>query len=217
MNKYVNQFLGMKCAGDVLNVVSPLGNKSEKEITEAMAMLRLIKPIVLKNPMNYILYDLCAGNALTSIIGVYRTPIGFANAVDIKPRGREYHKVKRFEYSKENLHSFHIPYGVDTAIISAIHPCKNLAIRVIDIYLESNVKYLMLMPCCGDSSSVHKYDKFIEEKLGKYVAWVYYLRDYLIKCLGIGNEDYKVRVLQDNFVESPCNLILTCEWKNPEE
>jgi len=37
---YLQKFLALRCSGDVLNVVNPLGNKAEKEISESMACLR---------------------------------------------------------------------------------------------------------------------------------------------------------------------------------
>lgn len=37
-NRYLDEFLSLKCAGDVLNVCSPIA-RAEKEISEAMAVI----------------------------------------------------------------------------------------------------------------------------------------------------------------------------------
>ncbi len=109
MNKYLEQFLSLNCSGDVLNACLPINNPS-KEITEAMAMIRQIKPIVLANKMRFALIDLCAGNALTSIIAVHLLPIKGALAIDLKPVQRPHREnVKRFVYLKGDIYAKEMP------------------------------------------------------------------------------------------------------------
>ena len=98
MNKYLNHFLSLKCSSDVLEVVNPLGNKAAKEITESMAVIKHIKRIAIAEKHKYGLLDLCAGNALTSVLAVHLLPIKGAIAVDKRVRNRKWDMVKRFKY-----------------------------------------------------------------------------------------------------------------------
>ena len=131
---YTNEFLGLQCSGDVLNVCSPLGNKSQKEITESMGMIKRIRSIFLSNPMEYSMVDLCAGNALTSVLAVHLLPVEVARAIDIKPRKRKWNKAKRFIYDELDIYRETIfdCIGCNTVII-CVHGCKDLARRVIEI------------------------------------------------------------------------------------
>src|SRR3989304_618388 len=52
--KYINQFLNLKCSGDILNVVAPIPSK---EITESMGIIRLIKGLTIKEPMKWAAVD----------------------------------------------------------------------------------------------------------------------------------------------------------------
>ena len=97
---YLNEFLKLKCCGDILNIVNPV-QRIEKEISEAMGLLKIIKKIALKDPMKYTLYDFCAGNALISVTAVHLLPIKYAYAIDKRKRNRNWEKVKRFEYVGE--------------------------------------------------------------------------------------------------------------------
>jgi hypothetical protein len=102
INEYVDKFLSLKCSGDVLNSVSKSG-KSEKEITESMAIIKHLKKIVLLEPMKYTVVDLCAGNALTSVLSAFMFPVKEAIAVDKNRRKGHYENVKRFVYYERNI------------------------------------------------------------------------------------------------------------------
>lgn len=66
---YVSEFLSFKCAGDVLNIVNPV-KRAEKEISESMAIINKLRPLVLADPMKYTLIDMCAGNALANLFNL---------------------------------------------------------------------------------------------------------------------------------------------------
>ena len=201
MSHYINEFLGLKCSGDVLNAVAPVSN-SAKEISEAMGIIRQVKKIVLPEPMKYTLVDLCAGNALTAIIAVHLLPILKAIAVDKKPRVRPGHRlVKRFEYVQADLNDFDsverlIERAGDRIILTACHPCGELAWRAIRTYQTfSECKHLILMPCCHGQ---HTMPQIVDEKMGKYLAW----------CLALAME-CNGNLIEDNHVISPCRGIIT--------
>ena len=165
--RYLEQFFSLKCAGDVLNAVAPVTNGA-KEITEAMSAVRALKPIMLHEPMKYGLLDLCAGNALGSILAVHVLPVRWAVAVDKTPRARHHEIVKRFEYVEGDVTDLdslddarlrlHREGGARDLLLSAvppftilaIHACSGTAKRIVELYkLIPSAKALVMIPCCG--------------------------------------------------------------------
>lgn len=199
---YVSEFLSLKCAGDVMNVVSPLGHNTKKEITESMGMIHKIKEIVLKEPMKYDILDLCAGNALTSVLSCFLLPVKVTYAVDKRPRTRRWNLAKRFNYVNEDIYRCNEEWVCDPSkIIISVHPCKDLANQVVKIYNTSDwAKHLVLMPCCKGTPKVG-FSNFLNEKLSTYERW----------CLSLlaSIKDSKVNMYQDKKIESPCNIIIT--------
>ena len=168
MSAYVKEFLSLKCSGDVLNVVNPLGSKAQKEITESMAIIKKMKGIFLEQPMKLNLYDLCAGNALTSVLSVFLLPVLKAYAYDVKGRNRNWENASRFKYTLSNIYKLDpSTIGPDSVIIS-VHPCSKLAVRVCEIFNESSAKHLFLMPCCVGSYKT-SFGMPLQKKLGKYL------------------------------------------------
>jgi len=162
--KYIAMFLRLRCAGDVLNVVSPIQNIT-KEITESMAVIKYIKRITIKQPMKYTIYDLCAGNALTSVLSVFMLPVKNAVSIDKKDRKRKWHLADRFKYLVKSIYDIKIREIEKDSIIISVHPCTSLAKEVIRIYNESSAKYLIIVPCCV--GKIKGLPEFITNKLGK--------------------------------------------------
>jgi hypothetical protein len=195
---YVSQFLSLKCAGDVLNIVNPLGSGAEKEISESMGIIKHLRDIVLTNPGKYKIYDICAGNALTSITACHLLPIRGAAAIDILHRDRQWDKVKNFEYKFEDIFSLSSDFIEEDSIIIGVHACRKLAKRIVDLYKQSKAKYLILMPCCeGGLSGQYQ---LICDKLGKSLTWCLELA---IMCDG--------KMYEDNHILSPKNIIIVAE------
>ena len=172
-NHYVEKFLKLRSSGDILNVVHPV-NKMQKEITESMAIIKQLKKVVLKEPMKYTVYDLCAGNALTSVISTFLLPIKKAIAIDILPRKRKWFLAENFEYQTENIYSIDPSTFDENSIIIGVHTCTSLANRIIELYQKSKAKHLILMPCCV-GQVVNDYPQIVREKLGKYLLWSWQL------------------------------------------
>lgn len=197
--QYIKDFLRLKCCGDVLNVVHPLGNKTHKEITESMGMIKKIKGLFISNPMKYNLLDLCAGNALTSVLAVHLLPVKKATAIDIKLRNRRWGNAQRFEYINDNIFNPLLEDFIDeNTIIVSVHACSNLAHRIVEIYKKSKAKALFLMPCCLGRLE-HKYPQVIEDKLGNYALWAWDLARDL--------ENYNL--VEDKNIMSPKNIIIS--------
>lgn len=194
---YVSEFLSLRCAGDVLNVLNPI-TRAEKEITESMAMIKQIKKIALKEPMKYTLIDLCAGNALTSALSVFLFPIHEAIAIDRKKRNRKWGLIKRFTYLEAELYpETDIGCFNNNIVLTATHACGDAAYLAVDLYNKlPEIKHLVLMPCCIGQRRNNIPD-FMVQEIGKYKAWAY---DLSLSCRG--------RIIIDKKCLSPCNAII---------
>jgi hypothetical protein len=205
--RYLDMFLSLHCAPDVLGVCGPM-KESTKEISEALAVTTRMRKWVLKEPMKYKIMDLCAGNALSSVLAVMSLPITWAYAIDKKPRKRDWEKVQRFDYLVKDIYDPTVLDLVnDCTIITSIHPCKNLAMQVIDLYNQSSAPYLILIPCCVQKNAVdrERIPTIIREKFGTQEQWAYILASKI--------EGSEVNVMQDKYCLSPRNMVITAARK----
>lgn len=213
---YVSSFLKLKCAGDIINILNPVPNL-EKEITESYAILRKIKPLILAKKNKYNVLDLCAGNALTSVMAAFILPIHYAVAVDKKKKIRDYSKIRKFKYVEENIYEefvegyLHIgdknPALKDAernTLIIASHPCKH-AVKIIDLFNNSIAKALCIVPCCNGSYLSLLGSSFLHTSgMTKYDVWTYYLASLIDKKA-------KVTITTDHNIYSPKDNIIYAE------
>jgi len=212
MMRYLDYFLGLRCAPDIMAAVGRIC-KPSKEITETMSILRGVRSISLKDKMKYTLVDLCAGNCLNSITAIHFLPLKYAIAVDIRDRKDRItkrnrysteHSVDRFEYVQANIFEDEINIPEHSIIVST-HPCSNLAKRVIEIFEEAeNAKAMFIMPCCHGKPEKFSVPTLIGDKLDSYEVWCYYLYNM------ISVKSKKIR--HDNKVLSPKNIVISA-WK----
>ncbi len=202
MSRYLEEFFGLKCAGDVINAVTPL-NRAAKEITEAMGVVRRLKPFFLNHPMQLTLVDLAAGNALTAILAAHLLLVKMAYAVDRDPRHRPGHaKVERFEYLQVDLNtldSCERPWCLGDMVFASVHPCASLATRIVDLYLATpRAVGLVLMPCChGPQDTPKRVPTAFRQRITGYEAWAWWLA-----------ERARGDLFVDKNVLSPCNAIV---------
>ena len=199
MSEYVNRFLSLRCSGDVLNVTGRL-REPEKEISESMGIIKHLKPIVLAEKMKYTLIDLCAGNALTSILAVHMLPVKSAIAIDRQRRGGHYDKIQRFAYVEDDIENG--SYHSESLILIAVHPCKT-ADTIVKIFNDhKNLKHLIMMPCCnGSYQDIVGYGWLHEDKkVSAYDLWTLHLARNI--------QDARVKVVTDRKVLSPKNNII---------
>lgn len=180
----LNEFLSLRCAGDVINAVAPLRNPC-KEISESMAVVRRLKPFFLQRPMELCLVDACAGNALTGILAVHLLPVCWVRVMDREPRRRPGHvRVKRLDYVEHTFGDVARdviragscrwwPGSVRPAagyILTATHPCGT-ASTLVDIYRQDErcVGLVMLLCCKGQLPIT--VPQAVVDKIGKYEAW----------------------------------------------
>jgi len=194
MNTYNKQFEKLNCYTDIIDILSPIPNE-EKEISESLSIIKKLKKIVLKNKFKYDVWDLCAGNALTSTIATFTLPIHKTYAVDTYTRKREWEKINNFEYLTKDIFTITNQLFKNESIIIAIHPCKNLAKQICNIYNDSyRVRHLILMPCCiGQFRRKNK--NLINNN---YYEWCIYLNERVDGYLTI-----------DKKCLSPKNVIIT--------
>jgi len=186
MNKYLSQFLQFKCAGDVINTTAPV-QKMGKEITEAMAIRKQLRKIVLPEPMKYTVLDLCAGNGLAGILSVFTLPVKHCISFDKARRERPGFKT--------------VKLGIypDSIIVSS-HPCGELAKKIIGIYnRDKGVKALILIPCCLSPSKGFSLPHLVTDRFSPYDQWSMYLYQ---KCQG------KKQCVKDTHILSPANNVI---------
>jgi hypothetical protein len=195
---YTDHFLALDCAGEVLNSVMPMP-RPEKEISESMALLRVVRGLTLAQPGVFDLVDLCAGNALTSILAAHLLPVRWSYAVDEKPRFR--HRPQRFSYLDGDVRegvasTWAMAIGASSggsSIVVSSHPCGSLATAVLDYFVNTDsAKLLAILPCCvGPLDMSLPGVSAIRRVLGKYQAWCYQL------SLMVAGEYYTVLVASE--------------------
>jgi hypothetical protein len=197
----------MNCASDILNII-PKQKDYCKEITESMSIIKRLRDIVLKDKMKYTIIDLFAGNALTSVISAFLFFIKKSIAIDKKKRIGNYDQVKRFEYIESDIvHDSYVDNLLlnnekELFILTGVHVCGDSCFKMIDLFNQyKQVKRMYLMPCCIGNLS--KADNFIMNKLGKYIAWSYILKDRI---------QANVKLYEDRNNMSPANIIIEA-WR----
>jgi len=176
-------------------------SRAEKEITESMAIIKHLKSIVLAEPAKYTVIDLCAGNALTSVIAAHLLPITHAIAIDKYKRKGEYNRVDHFDYLEGDVESPLIKSELrrpDTIII-AIHPCLT-AERIVKLFNKSKTHALIMMPCCNGTLGDMFNASWLRLKLSKYDLWTYLLAKKI--------KNAKVRIITDKNCISPRNNVI---------
>lgn len=199
MRSYLDEFLSLRCAPDVLEAVHPL-RRPEKEISESMALVAAVRGRLLASTLTPTLLDLCAGNALMGIIAAHLfAKLGRVVAVDKRQHFRVgFSAVKSFEYRQGDitLAEFWSSVPAD-AIVVASHACGKLSEMIVEncasLYLP-----MAIIPCCLQRSRLPEWTNGIAKEKGKYFAWLSYLAQ---KAGG------KFRI--DSKCLSPCNGVVT--------
>jgi len=203
--RYLDYFMRLKCAGDVLNSVHPILNPT-KEVTESMSIIKRIKPILVSKPDKYYIFDLCAGNCLTSSLTAHLFKVKKVFAIDKAERYRKgFSNIRGFEYVKMNIYDEELLNMIKShqpSIIISVHPCSHLAERSIELFKESLADLLLLMPCCSGGSCVKNFN-FLKDKLTKYELWSLYLSQ-----LADG------KIYKDIHCLSPKNIVIVASREN---
>jgi len=198
-NTYINQFLTLKCAGDIINILQPISSGTNKEVSEAWTIMKRMRNQVFKKEKGYYnLVELCAGNPVSGLLSHFCLPFKWAVSVDKRLIKRDYSRVERYNYIEKNIYDSDITKYIDNrSIIIASHPCKDLATRIIEIYNTTEATGLYLLPCCEGTVPQFSQKQFLLEQLGRYHLWSYWLAT---QCCG------KIEI--DKKCVSPKNCII---------
>lgn len=208
---HIGTFLKYNCYPDILRILD-IKKNVDKEISEAMAVHKFVKRIVLAHPeREYIHIDFCSGNALAPVLSAFTLPVKLAVAIDRKERDRDWNSIKKFSYFFRNI--FDINFLQDLIVYSCfdkehpviftgIHACQNLTPKIIEIFNQFPIKekHLVLMPCCIGKLEDNNIPTLIKEKLGRDFLWAW--QNYN----KIETEDKNI--FQDEKCLSPRNIIL---------
>jgi len=193
---YLNSFFNLRSSAQILQVYERI-SCGAKEISEGMAMRERVREIVLQEPMEYTLLDLCSGNGLIPIIAIFTLPLKEAIASDKKPHEHNYFLVRNFKYLKLDLYDDKTVRETlqkirDPIILTSMHPCKALAQKVIEIYQNfTKIRHVILCPCCPGHYTNPKIVEEKEEKFNQnhYDRWALTLNH---KLQGIMERDTKM-------------------------
>lgn len=202
-NRYIDKFFSLRCAPDVLATVGTVA-KTEKELTEAIGVLRHVQRIVLRDKQKqFLLLDFCAGNALTSVLAVHLFANVSAIAIDKLPRERNWHLAQRFQYLTRDIFQ---PVGklLDgrETIAIGVHACGGLANQIIRYYATyTDIRHMVLLPCC--TGTLIPMPALLNEKLDRYEQWAYSL------YLQVESYGKVCNIVRDRHIQSPKNIIVT--------
>jgi len=125
----------------------------EKEIEKARAFISLISPLFKNYTNNGKVIDLCSGNGLASFMFLLNNSRSQSVMYDIK-RTNKFARLERlfqdceldYEFNQQDINE---PISLDnrSRVIISIHPCSELADRVIHLGLKSNIPFAV-MTCC---------------------------------------------------------------------
>lgn len=133
-----------------------------REIEKAHAFVSLISPLFKNYANNGEVVDLCSGNGLTSFMFLLNNARSQSVMYDIK-RTNKFARLERLFQDCEFNYEFHqqdinkpISLNDRTSFIISIHPCSELADRVIQLGLTSKIPFA-IMTCCHKQveKSVH--------------------------------------------------------------
>jgi hypothetical protein len=202
-NKYIKEFLSLRCAGEILDILYPI-NKTGKELSEAMSIRKSIKGMILQNPDQYSVIDLCSGNALLPVLTSFTLPTKMNIAIDKYVRDREWSRIRKFKYVNLNISSLDLDKfaedeGCGDVILTSIHACNKLAKHIIALFQSSKkAKHLFLMPCC--EGKLEKTYSLRGLNFPRYVHWS--------MELALGLDVNTTTIKRDPYVISPKNIII---------
>jgi hypothetical protein len=141
-----------------------------------MQIHRRIKHRLINNEYKYTVFDICAGNCLTSSLLSHLFKLKKNYAIDIRDRVREgFKNIKRFEYLKLDIFEdmdniIELINNSLPAIVVSVHPCNKLATQILEIFKRTKAEMALIMPCCEGANDI-KIPHFISKKLSRYEKW----------------------------------------------
>ena len=195
MNQYVEHFLKLNCAGDVLNSVSPM-KRPEQHITEAMAILKRLRPIVLAEPNKFKIVEVTSGNGLASVVALHLFPIVSATIFSTKAPNRLIERVKNLTYYNRRFKYDTDKDLVDKNTIIIMSGCiLSQDAEIVDAYLENESSGQFI--AIPENGHFVEEDHLINKCMGKYAATCMHIRNIL------GG-----KMTQDRYILGPRNIVI---------
>ena len=206
--EFVDRFLSLNCATDILKVVSPIKNMS-KEISEAYTMLQSVKKVVHPADSNkYEVLDLCAGNGLLGVTLAHVMNFKSVTSMDIRVPGRKWEDVRTYSYLEKDIHTLQ-RHEVEGKVIVANHPCQR-ASHVVDLFCKFDAKAVVIMPCCV--GQLKSRPEHITKQFGKYGAWCMDLYDTIGDWSVGKGQTINARIYENKHCLSPKNVTIVA-WR----
>ena len=126
--------------------------KSEKEITEALSVVNILKE---NNIKPKIIFDIGSGIGYFTNLYTILKPEIFIHAIDKnrKMKTKHFGYIPNAKFHLESVYNLSFQELIEEIrpdTIVGIHLCRNLAPEFIDIFLRSeSVKTMVLSPCCA--------------------------------------------------------------------
>ena len=151
------------------------------------------------------IYDFCASHGFNVPYTLSRDKAKYGTAIDISPSKASrrlwsyYSRLSaRMEYRQENI--YETEYNLnDNSLVLAVHPCRNLAKRVVDISIDNNLP-IVISPCCIGKQSESLISKFNDVPL--YTRW----------CISVAeplhNAGYDIQVRYIRKSVTPVNTVI---------
>jgi len=151
-------------------------------------------------------YDFCSSHGFNIPYMISRNRAKYGIAHDIHPSkasrllwSRYPRIAARMEYRKEDIYT--TKYNLeDNSLVMAIHPCRNLAHRVVDIAVENNTP-IVISPCCIGSMKDSLVSKF-SDIIKPYTRWCIAVSEPLYKA------DYNIKIRYIRESATPVNTII---------
>lgn len=114
-----------------------------KELAECQA----IEKYRFKMPSNGVIYDLATGHGMAAALIALNKPKSLVIGLDLKARDHwfMFYSIPNLLLVEGNIYNY--PFIPEPDFIFSIHPCGELAIRVIDVAAEFGVPFIII-PCC---------------------------------------------------------------------
>lgn len=178
-----------------------------KEYFETHDVYKKSVPYILKKSgisRFHTVYDFCASHGFNIPYILARDKAKYGTAIDIRPSKASkrlwsyYPRLSaRMNYRQEDI--YRTKYDLeDNSVVLAIHPCRQLAIRVCNIAIENNLP-IIVSPCCTG-----KIDPFFRlfENINHYDKW----------CLTVGQSlqkaGYELTIREIKKNVTPVNTII---------
>jgi|Deesub1362A_J573_1020465.scaffolds.fasta_scaffold00330_35 trans-aconitate methyltransferase len=184
-----------------------------KEIAEIQA----IEKFKYKMPRDGVIYDLACGHGMAGALVALNKPRALVIGIDKTPRNHwfMFYSIPNLLLVQGNIYEY--PFIPEPDFIFSIHPCRELAIRVLDVAIDYGVP-VVLMPCCiatskliemnekmpGIETFLKAYNHANVQEDVRYVNWTAGLAYY------IEQHGYKVSIHRPKYLSkhTPMSMII---------